>query len=64
MCGGNRDPERKKAKNKKEWCLPSHKKRFQAFRVLKFRVFGGVFWFHIANIISSSLKKRRLLGGV
>jgi len=43
MCGGNRDPERKKAKNKKEWCLPSHKKRFQAFRVLKFRVFGGVF---------------------
>ena len=26
MCGGNRDPERKKA-NKKEWCLPNHKKR-------------------------------------
>ena len=67
MCGGNRDPtKRKKAKNKKEWCLPSHKKRFQAFRVLKFRVFGGVFWFHIANIIIIIIiiiKEKKAFGG-
>ena len=54
----------KEGEEQKRVVPPEPQKRFQAFRVLKFRVFGGVFWFHIANIISSSLKKRRLLGGV
>ena len=34
------------------------KREFQSFRVLKFRVLEECFWFHIANIISSSSKKR------
>ena len=63
MCGGNRDPtKRKKAKNKKEWCLPNHKKRSRCLGFLNLGFLEACFWFHIANIIIS-IKEKKAFGG-
>ena len=54
--------EKEGEEQKKEWCLPSHKKRFQAFRVLKFRVFGGVFFGFISREIRDHHQRKEQRG--
>ena len=53
---------REKEGEQKRVVPPKPQKEIQAFRVLKFRVFGGVFWFHIANIIII-IKEKKAFGG-
>ena len=54
---------REKEGEQKRVVPPKPQKEIQVFRVLKFRVFGGVFWFHIANIIIIIKEKKAFFGG-